>query len=116
MTFSTIPLIVAAALSTLASAGLASPGTALENANPAFQVAQSSRAEQTCVAAARDRGLRVQDVVSVNEHSGGAEVIMEVRQGRNNSSQVGCDYSSATRDVELYKIEDGYDSSGDNNN
>ncbi|NJR65172.1 MAG: hypothetical protein HC772_07375 [Leptolyngbyaceae cyanobacterium CRU_2_3] len=112
MTFSTVAtLMVAASLPTLAS-----PGAAAEHLTPTFQIAQSSRAEQTCVSAARDRGLRVQDIVSVNEYSGGAEVIMEVRQNRNGSSRIGCDYSSATRDVELYEIEDDYDSSSDNNN
>jgi hypothetical protein len=106
--FSTVAIFMfAAGLTTLAL-----PGAAAENST-AFQVAQSSRAEQTCLSAARDRGLRVQDVVSVNEHSGGAEVIMEVR-GRN-TSQVGCNYSSATREVELYEIEDGYNSRDDNN-
>lgn len=79
-----------------------------------FQMAQNSRAEQICREAASDRGLRVLNIRDVNSHSGGAEVIMEVRQGRSGSQVVGCDYSSATRAVELYEIQDDYSSSGEN--
>ena len=79
-------------------------------------ISQNSRAEQTCVSAARDRGLRIVDVTAVNETSGGAEVIMEVQQGRNGSSSVGCDYSNATQNVELYRIEGNNGSSSNNGN
>ena len=78
-------------------------------------ISQNSRAEQTCVSAARDRGLQVVDVTAVNETSGGAEVIMEVQPRRNGSSSVGCDYSNATHDVELYRIEDNGSSNNDRN-
>ena len=79
-------------------------------------ISQNDRAEQTCVSAARDRGLQVVDVTAVNETSGGAEVIMQVQQRRNGSSSVGCDYSNATHDVELYRIEDNGNSNNDRNN
>ena len=79
-------------------------------------ISQNSRAEQTCVSAARDRGLQVVDVTAVNETSGGTEVIMQVQQRRNGSSSVGCDYSNATHDVELYRIEDNGSSNNDRNN
>lgn len=78
-------------------------------------ISQNSHAEQTCVSAARDRGLQVVDVTAVNETSGGAEVIMEVQQRRNGSSSVGCDYSNATHDVELYRIEDNGSSNNNRN-
>ena len=78
-------------------------------------ISQNSRAEQTCVSAARDRGLQIVDVTAVNETSGGAEVIMEVQQRRNGSSSVGCDYSNATHNVELYRIE-GNGSNSNNGN
>ncbi|MBD3883554.1 hypothetical protein IFO70_17440 [Phormidium tenue FACHB-886] len=108
--------ITLSALGTLAiAASLALGATASSASEPGVLVSQSSRAEQTCVTAARGRGLQVVDITSVNEYSGGAEVIMEVRQGRNSSS-IGCDYSSATRDVELYRIEDNYGNDDDNDN
>ena len=84
--------------------------------NPNSLISQNSRAEQTCVSAARDRGLRIVDVTAVNETSGGAEVIMEVQQGRNGASSVGCDYSNATHNVELYRIEDNGSNSNNNRN
>lgn len=99
--------VTLSALGTLAIAASLTLGATASSASEGFLVSQSSRAEQSCVAAARGRGLQVVDITSVNEYSGGAEVILEVREGRNRSS-VGCDYSNATRDVELYRIEDDY--------
>jgi len=95
----------------------AAPGWSAEPSSQTIQiaqtqVAQNSRAERTCTDAASDRGLQVIDVLSVNSYSGGAEVIMEIRRSRNNTYQVGCDYSSATRQVELYEIQDSNSSSG----
>jgi hypothetical protein len=66
-----------------------------------------SRAENTCVDAAEDQGLRVLDVLEQNDYAGGTEVIMRVR-GRSGSASynLGCDYASNSRDVELYRIND----------
>jgi len=115
---------------TLALTSLAIPGWAAGSFNQASQVsqnhlsqnqvaqnqvAQNSRAEQTCTDAASNRGLQVMDVVSINPNSGGAEVVMEIRRNRNDTYQVGCDYSSATRQVELYEIQDSNSSSGNGN-
>lgn len=75
-------------------------------ADAPFQVARSRDAEEVCVNRAEDRGLRVDDVLSVNDHSGGAEVIMRARQN-GNSITIGCDYSSANDSVELYRLESG---------
>jgi hypothetical protein len=93
----------------LASLSLTSPTTA--NFRPEFQIA-ASRAEDTCESQVRDRGLRVVDVVETNEHSGGVEVIMRVSR-RGDEYTVGCDYSSSSGDVELYRIEDDRGGRGD---
>jgi hypothetical protein len=105
-----LTLFACGSVAIAASLTMAAP-KALANA----LISQNSRAEQTCVSAARDRGLQVVDVTAVNETSGGAEVIMEVQQRRNGSSSVGCDYSNATHDVELYRIEDNGRSNNDRN-
>jgi hypothetical protein len=110
-------LLTCGSLAIAASLTMAAP-KAIANTSSAFNqnslISQNSRAEQSCVSAARDRGLRIVDVTAVNETSNGAEVIMEVQQGRNGSSSVGCDYSNATHDVELYRIEDDNGSSYNN--
>lgn len=103
------PLLLTAGITAFATPGWSLGASNQEVRVAQLQVAQNSRAEQTCVDAADDRGLQVVDVVSINPNSGGAEVIMEIRRSRNDSYQVGCDYSSATRRVELYEIEDSRD-------
>jgi hypothetical protein len=90
---------------------------------PEFQIAQIDRAEDVCTDRVRDRGLEVEDVLETNEHSNGVEVIMRVSR-RGDEYTVGCDYSSSSRDTQLYRIEndrnnrnDRYeDDFGDNNN
>jgi hypothetical protein len=95
------------------SVGTSASPTLTTSSRPEFptpsiiQVAQS-RAEDVCTSEVRDRGLQVEDVVETNEHSGGVEVIMRVSR-RGDDYTVGCDYSSSTRDVELYRIEDRYE-------
>lgn len=76
-------------------------------------VAQSSRVEQICVDAVSSSGYRVDNILSTNTFSGGAEVIMEVRE-RNQSYVVGCDYSDNTNRIELYQLEDTGYSRSDN--
>jgi hypothetical protein len=65
----------------------------------------SSRAEDVCESAVRDRGLQVEDIVETNDHSGGTEVVMRVSR-RGDDYTVGCDYDDSSRNVELYRIED----------
>lgn len=62
------------------------------------------RAVNICVDAAASRGLRVEEVVEQNEFSGGAEVIMRVRN-RYDSALIGCDYADNSRQVQLYQLE-----------
>jgi hypothetical protein len=115
------------------SFGVSSPMTA--STTPKFQLTQpslqiaSSRAEDVCESAVRDRGLQVEDIVETNNHSGGTEVIMRVSR-RGDDYTVGCDYDDSSRNVELYRIEDDrqdnsrndsrydsrYDSRNDNSN
>jgi hypothetical protein len=118
LTFSTF---ATSAFAALAVTSLAIPAWATASPNQDLQiaqnqVAQNSRAEQTCTDAANDRGLQVMDIISINPHSGGTEVIMEIRRSRNDTYQVGCDYSSGTRQVELYEIEDNNSFNGDRDN
>jgi hypothetical protein len=70
----------------------------------------SGRAEDVCVDAARDRDFDVVGVRSSSEYSGGEEVILRV-EDRDGTFTLGCDYSTATGDVELYRIEDAEDDS-----
>ncbi len=77
-------------------------------AGSVFQIAQVSRAEDTCVNAAEDRGLRVEDILETNEQPGGAEVIMRVSR-RSERYSIGCDYNSSNRATELYRIENDGD-------
>lgn len=72
---------------------------------PVLQIAQSSRAEETCTSEVRDRGLRAVDILETNDHSGGTEVVMRVSRSGDEYT-VGCDYSESSRNVELYRIED----------
>jgi hypothetical protein len=103
-----------AAQSVAAQSAAQSTANLSSASQPGLLISQNSRAEQTCAAAARDRGFRNIEITAVNESSNGAEVILEAQQGRNRST-IGCDYSSATRDVELYRIEgDSSDDSDDN--
>jgi hypothetical protein len=95
----------------LASLSLTHATTA--NLRPEFQIA-ASRAEDTCESQVRDRGLQVVDVLETNDHSGGVEVIMRVSR-RGDEYTVGCDYSSSSGDVELYRIENDRGGRGDSN-
>lgn len=80
------------------------------------QVAQTSQAEQICLDAVSSSGYRVDNILSTNTFSGGAEVIMEVRD-RGESYAVGCDYSDNTGRIELYQLDDsGYNRNGDQYN
>lgn len=92
-----------------ASPALAAPAEALPAPrHPELQVAQAGQVEQICVDAINSSGYRVENILSTNTFSGGAEVIMEVRE-RGGSSVVGCDYSDNTGRIELYQLEEsGY--------
>jgi hypothetical protein len=69
-----------------------------------LHIAQVSRAEERCVDAVRRAGYRVNGILSTSTFSGGAEIIMEVRDRRENFV-VGCDYAENTGDTELYRLE-----------
>ena len=73
----------------------------------------SRRAQETCVDAAQQQGLRVTDVVEQNDYAGGTEIILRGRN-RNQSVTVGCDYAENTGRVQLYRLEGRDDSQGDN--
>lgn len=88
------------------------PSTA-ETYQAGLHVAQASRVEQICVDAVNSSGYRVDNILSTNTFSGGAEVIMEVRE-RNQSYVVGCDYSENTSRIELYQLEETGYNRGDN--
>jgi hypothetical protein len=97
---------------TLASLTLAGPGFSL----PEPLVIASRRAQETCVDAAEQQGLRVTDVVEQNDYSGGSEVILRGRN-RNQAFTVGCDYAENTGQVQLYRLEgrdNGRDDSSEN--
>ena len=83
--------------------------SSLGSNQPSFQVAQRStnlnNAEETCTDRAEARGLRVQEVLSITPVSGGAEVRMRVGQRQQGYYTVGCDYSSGTGEVQLYRLE-----------
>ena len=85
------PLLLTAGLTAFAMPGWSLGSSNQEIQVAQIQVAQNSRAEQTCTNAANDRGLQVMDVVSINPNSGGAEVVMEIKRSRNDTYQVGCD-------------------------
>jgi len=74
-----------------------------------FQLAQRrglGDAAEVCTEQAEDRGLRVREILSVEPVAGGAEVQMQVSQRQGGSSfVVGCDYSSGTGNVQLYRLE-----------
>lgn len=81
------------------------PTLSPEASNVGLQIAQANRVEQICVDAVRSSGYRVNNILSTNTFSGGAEVIMEVRD-RSESFVIGCDYSDNTSRIELYQLED----------
>lgn len=105
---STLALMAFAANPTLAASE-----TSPRSGYAGLEIAQASRVEQICVDAVSSSGYRVENILSTNTFSGGAEVMMSVR-GRGESYVVGCDYSDNTGRIELYQLEsNGY---GHNNN
>lgn len=62
-------------------------------------------AEEICTEQAENRGLRVREILSIQPMTGGAEVQMQVSQRQGSSFVVGCDYSSGTGNVQLYRLE-----------
>jgi hypothetical protein len=86
---------------------LAMPGLSL----PAPMLIASRRAQETCLDAVQQQGLRVTDVVEQNDYAGGSEIILRGRT-RNQSFTVGCDYAENTGRVQLYQLE-GRDNSRD---
>lgn len=81
------------------------PNPSIDASHIGLNIAQANRVEQICVEAVRSSGYRVNNILSTNTFSGGAEVIMEVRD-RGESLVVGCDYSDNTSRIELYQLED----------
>jgi hypothetical protein len=67
-------------------------------------MAQASRAEQICVDAVRSEGYQVNGILSTSTFSGGAEIIMEVHDRRENFV-IGCDYADNTGNIELYRLQ-----------
>jgi hypothetical protein len=100
-----LPILAVLSLGTTAASSPPLTANTSLRFQPALQIAQSGRAEETCTSEVRDRGLRVVDVLETNEHSGGTEVVMRVNRSGDEST-VGCDYSDSSGDVELYRIED----------
>ncbi|MBW4514870.1 MAG: hypothetical protein KME11_06550 [Timaviella obliquedivisa GSE-PSE-MK23-08B] len=100
-----LPLLAVLSLGTATSSASWTTNPSLRF-QPALQIAQSGRAEAICTSEVRDRGLRVVNILETNDHSGGTEVIMRVTRSGNDYT-VGCDYSASSRNVELYRIEDG---------
>lgn len=103
--------LVVSTLAFMALAGsptLAAPDASPELRNTGLRIAQAGQVEQICVDAVNSSGYRVENILSTNTFSGGAEVIMEIRE-RGGSVVVGCDYSDNTGRIELYQLEDsGY--------
>ena len=100
-----LPIVAVLSLGTTPASSLPLTANASLRFQPGLQIAQSGRAEETCVSEVRDRGLRVVDILETNDHSGGTEVIMRVNR-RGDEYTVGCDYSDSSRNVDLYRIED----------
>lgn len=103
-------LVLAAVSSLTLTTGLAAlPARASIGFNDAsFQLAQRRSlgdAEEVCTEQAEDRGLRVREILSIEPVAGGAEVQMQVSQSGGGSFVVGCDYSSGTGNVQLYRLE-----------
>lgn len=98
-----------AVLPVRASAWISSPWFSPSSSqNTPFQLAQRQGlgdAQEVCVEAAEDRGLRVREILSIEPVAGGAEVQMQVSQRQSSSFVIGCDYSSGTGNVELYRLE-----------
>ncbi|WP_088891839.1 hypothetical protein [Leptolyngbya ohadii] len=97
-----------AVLPVRASVWISSSGFSPSSQDTPFQLAQRrglGDAQEVCVEAAEDRGLRVREVLSIEPVAGGAEVQMQVSQRQSSSFVVGCDYSSGTGNVELYRLE-----------
>jgi hypothetical protein len=104
-----LPIVAVLSLGTIVASNPPLTVDASSGFQPVLQIAQSSRAEETCTSEVRDRGLRILDILETNDHSGGTEVIMRVSRS-DNEYTVGCDYSDSSRNVELYRIEDNSNS------
>ena len=107
-----LPIMAVLSLGTIVASNPPLTVDASSGFQPVLQIAQSSRAEETCTSKVRDRGLRIVDILETNEHSGGTEVMMRVSRSGDEYT-VGCDYSDSSGNVELYRIED---SNRDRNN
>jgi hypothetical protein len=103
------PVLFAFALMVITSGdAIATPRPLFSDRHIPLHIAQISRAEERCVSAVRSAGYRVNGILSTSTFSGGAEIIMEVRD-RRESFVVGCDYAENTGDIELYQLENsGY--------
>lgn len=98
---------LAAGLTLTGLAALAAPGFAL----PSQTLVASRRAQETCIDAVEQQGLRVTDIVEQNDYAGGTEIILR-GQNRSQSFTVGCDYADNTGRVQLYRLE-GQDNNRD---
>jgi hypothetical protein len=103
------PVLFAFALMVVTSGdAIATPRPLFPVRNLNLHIAQISRAEERCVNAVRNAGYQVNGILSTSTFSGGAEIIMEVRD-RRESFVVGCDYAENTGNTDLYRLENsGY--------